>query len=68
MSYIYFEALANCEKLEEVYCYAKTVPATSSDAFNNSYINYATLYVPEKSVDAYKAKAPLEKLWNIQDA
>jgi hypothetical protein len=41
-----------------VYCYAKSVPATESNAFADSYIEYATLHVPTTSIDAYKAAAP----------
>ena len=48
----------NCSKLANVYCYAENVPSTSSDAFKDSYVDYATLYVPEASVAAYKAAEP----------
>jgi hypothetical protein len=41
-----------------VYCYAKSVPSTESDAFANSDIENATLHVPTASIDAYKAAAP----------
>jgi len=34
------------------------VPSTSSDAFKDSYVDYATLYVPEASVAVYKAAEP----------
>ena len=51
-------AFSGCSELADVYCYAKYVPSTSSDAFKDSYVNYATLYVPEGSVAAYKAKEP----------
>ena len=51
-------AFANCVKLSDVYCYAENVPGTDIDAFNDSYIEYATLHVPVSSVDAYKAAEP----------
>ena len=51
-------AFASCLELEDVYCYAENVPSTSSDAFKDSYVNYATLYVPEASVAVYKAAEP----------
>ena len=51
-------AFASCSELADVYCYAENVPSTSSDAFKDSYVDYATLYVPEASVAAYKATAP----------
>lgn len=49
-------AFAQCPEIKEVYCYAKDVPTLSSDAFQNSYyIKWATLYVPNASIDLYKA-------------
>ena len=53
-----FKAFATCTELTDVYCYAKSVPSTRSDAFADSYIEYATLHVPTTSIDAYKAAAP----------
>ena len=51
-------AFANCPEIKEVYCYANDVPTISNDTFENSYyIKFATLYVPESSVDLYKASA-----------
>ena len=44
-------------RLTDVYCYAENVPSTQSGAFD-PYVNYATLYVPEASVAAYKAAEP----------
>ena len=52
------QAFANCEELTDVYCLAEKVPSISSDAFDGSYINYATLHVPEASVAAYQSTAP----------
>ena len=51
-------AFAECEELHDVYCYAEEVPATSGDAFNGSYIEYANLHVPDASIESYKAEAP----------
>lgn len=51
-------AFAGCYNLEEVYCYPEIVPSTHGQAFQNSYTEYATLYVPEPSLANYKAKAP----------
>lgn len=45
----------NCPNIMDVYCYATTIPNTNSNAFENSYIEYATLHVPATSVNAYKA-------------
>lgn len=51
-------AFANIDKLNEVYCYAENVPTTDRTTFENSYINYATLYVPAGSLEKYKTTAP----------
>ena len=51
-------AFANCQELTDVYCYAENVPSTSSDAFEGSYIEYATLHVPAESIEKYKATNP----------
>ena len=51
-------AFASCKDLTDVYCLAENVPTASSDAFNGSYIAYATLHVPDASVNTYKASAP----------
>lgn len=52
------ETFANCTELSKVYCYAESVPNTPSDAFNGSFPEYITLYVPANSVDAYKTTTP----------
>ena len=52
------QAFANCVDLEEVYCHAENVPSTSSDAFDGSLVEYATLYVPEGSIEVYKSTVP----------
>ena len=59
------EAFANCSDILDVYCYAEKVPSTKSNAFNGSYPEYATLHVPDASVDSYKAKTPWSGFGNI---
>lgn len=59
-------AFANCSKLEEVYCYAEKVPSTETDAFQDSYPNYATLYVPASAINDYKATAPWSEFGTIK--
>ena len=44
--------------MEDVYCYAVRYPTTVDDIFENSYIEFVTLHVPEKSVNQYKNKTP----------
>lgn len=52
------QAFADCKKLENVYCYSEKVPSTNTNAFENSYINGSTLYVPAASINAYKTTVP----------
>ena len=53
------KSFANCVNLTDVFCYAENVPTTSgNDAFEGSYIEYATLYVPAASLEAYRTTAP----------
>ena len=65
------QAFAECPNLMEVYCYAEELPYTKrnamnwespyiSDLFKDSYIESATLYVPESAIDAYKEN----ETWN----
>ena len=58
-------AFANCSDLTDVYCYAGIVPSTISDAFEGSYIEYATLHVPARSIDDYKTAEPWKNFKNI---
>ena len=58
-------AFANCAELTDVYCHAENVPTTRSDAFADSYIEYATLHVPAVSVEQYKATAPWSNFGTI---
>ncbi|MBP5340429.1 MAG: leucine-rich repeat domain-containing protein [Prevotella sp.] len=68
------QAFANCLELTDVYCYAEKVPGMEeiitrsnswADIFDGSYIEYATLYVPETSIDAYKATEPWKNFGTI---
>ena len=56
---------ASCKKLTYVYCLAENVPSTSTDAFKESLIEYATLHVPSASIDSYRAKEPWKNFGNI---
>lgn len=51
-------AFGNNNKLTDVYCYAETVPTTDATAFKKTYIENATLHVPEASVESYKNAIP----------
>ena len=54
-----------CPDLLDVYCHAKNVPNTGSDAFDGSYPENATLHVPSASVELYKAASPWKEFGNI---
>lgn len=56
----------NCSKLEEVYCFAEKVPSTWADAFEKSYPEYATLYVPAASLNDYKNTVPWSQFGTIK--
>jgi hypothetical protein len=53
-------AFSSCPEITDVYCYAERVPEATYWAFQDSYIDYATLHVPANSLEAYKAQSP----WN----
>ena len=61
-----FEAFLGCSNLENVYCHAEKVPSTDTDAFNKSYIQYATLHVPASAINAYKATSPWNEFGTIK--
>ena len=54
-------AFAYCPEIKNLYCFAKNVPSTSSNTFEGSYTEFATLHVPAGSVDSYKAVLPWSK-------
>jgi hypothetical protein len=69
---IYSCAFADCPELTDVYCYAENVPIMKdynnkpcTNAFDGSYIEYATLHVPTTSIDAYKAVEPWKNFKTI---
>ncbi len=53
-------AFAKCSELTDVYCYAENVPSTKINPFQDSYVEYATLHVPESSINLYQTTEP----WN----
>ena len=58
VDYISSSVFASCPNLTDVFCFAESVPNTASDAFENSYANYAELHVPAASVSSYSGTAP----------
>ena len=61
-----YSAFKDCPELTDVYCYAENVPSTESDAFEGSYIEYATLHVPEVSINTYKERTPWSSFGTIK--
>ena len=59
-------AFASCKNLETVTCLAEKVPSTYSNAFEDSYIEYATLRVPGQSVAAYSSAEPWKNFGKIE--
>ena len=71
---IYQKAFAKCTELADMYCYAEKVPSiklsewldySCTDAFEGSYIEYATLHVPEVSIDDCRAVEPWKNFKTI---
>ena len=58
-------AFSECPDLTDVYCYTEKVPSTKSNAFKDSYVEYATLHVPTAAMEDYKANAPWSSFGTI---
>lgn len=58
-------AFANCLNLTEFICYAVTPPACGDDAFEGIDKSLCTLYVPEPSIETYKATEPWSSFTKI---
>ena len=68
ISKISTKVFAECKGLESVTCLAENVPITEKDAFENSYIEHANLYVPENSIINYKSQEPWNQFGTIKGA
>ena len=66
VSVIGYNAFGNCPKLLNVYCHAENISSTNSGAFNNSPIEFATLYVPTASIESYKETQPWNEFGTIK--
>ena len=65
IAYILSKAFANCSELLDVYCHAEKIPTIKSDVFDGSYIGYATLHVPDASLEGYQSIAPWSSFGKI---
>ena len=63
---IYDKSFAKCDHIETIKCLAKNIPSTNTDAFKDSYIEYATLHVPASAINAYKTTEPWSKFGTIK--
>lgn len=67
-----YGSFANCSDIETFTIYASIVPQivgdnyNNTDVFNNSYIEYSKLIVPDESIDAYKSKEPWSRFGTIE--
>lgn len=59
------KAFSACDGLKDVYCMAEQVPSTSTNAFNSSNSENATLHVPESSIENYRVTAPWSNFGKI---
>ena len=58
-------AFADCVSIENVYCYNKDIPNTSTNVFENSLIEFASLHVPTSSLSKYKITEPWKDFGTI---
>ena len=61
-----FSAFYSCQDLTDVFCYAEAVPSTKSNAFDGSYIEYATLHVPAVAYESYRTTEPWSNFGTIK--
>ena len=57
------DAAFNCDRLSDVYCYAKTIPSTNLYSFHNP--EKATLHVPTYALENYRNTKPWSSFGNI---
>ena len=59
------EAFSGCKNITDVYCYAEKVPSTKFNAFQDAYVEYATLHVPVASIESYRSTEPWSSFGKI---
>ena len=66
IEYIPKGLFSGCSSIKEVYCYNEIVPSAAENAFINSNVGNATLYVPIVALENYKNRNPWNLFGNIQ--
>ena len=66
LQYIPKGIFSHSTNIKEVYCYNENVPSAAENAFINSSVGNATLYVPTVALDNYKNRAPWSLFGNVQ--
>ena len=61
------KAFASSQLLEEVVCAAVVPPTGDKDIFSDFTYTYATLFVPERSLNSYKNLAPWSNFFSIKN-
>ena len=60
------KTFANCPNISDVYCYMTTLTnRMDANAFENSYIEYATLHVPTSCISVYEENSPWKDFKSI---
>ena len=63
---LYRQTFANCPKLKNVYCYMETLPSlSSSEMFDGTPIQQATLHVPSALLSQYQNATPWKSFGTI---
>lgn len=63
---IHASAFRNCSGLKRFTIQATVLPETGTKAFQNASVSEATLYVPEKSIEKYRAAEPWSTFGTIK--
>lgn len=63
----FFDSNSGCEGITAIYCYPTTPPSFAMSTLDTRQYNKIVLYVPQGSLDAYKAVDVWKKFKNIQE-
>ena len=58
-------AFSGLKSLEDLYCYARASPQLGNNIFENSPIGFATLHVPERTIEGYEKTSPWSAFMKI---